>query len=83
MQFPFSYNGTAGEDIDDVHDAKSGWYRLQSWTACNNKAEGSGVILCWEIGATRKMILTISTFGKIFLSVLWDGIWEKDNMQLI
>lgn len=84
MQFPFKYMGNAGVDISDVHDAKSGWYMLQSWTECANKPTGiSGVIVCFELSTTRKIILTFATTGKLFLSTCWDGTWEQDNKQII
>lgn len=84
MQFPFKYRGNAGVDISDVHDAQSGWYMLQSWTECANKPTGiSGTIVCFELSATRKIVLTFSTSGKLFLSAYWDGTWEQDNKQII
>jgi len=84
MQFPFKYRGNAGADILDVHDAKSGWYMLQSWSECANKPVGiSGVIVCFELTSTRKLVVTFGTLGKVFLSVYWDGTWEQDNKQII
>ena len=82
--FQFQFRGLAGVDITDIHEAKTGYYRMESYTYCANCIEGhSGVVVCFELSYNRKMIFIINQNGEIYFSMRWDGDWIKNLHKML